>query len=456
MMKLQKQTMTLALITTAIAATLISAWGLSLFTSESPAASLPWQIYDQALYLSGFLSIGFMSITMMLAMRPAWLESPLKGLDQIYRLHKWSGILAVVFAALHWLIEMGDDVIKSIFGRAGRLHDQVFSGFIDMMRDAAEDIGEWAVYLLFVMLVLSLWKRFPYNLWRYLHRAMPALYLLLVFHSAWLAPLSWWQQPIGILIALLMMGGSIASLLSLRGKVGQARQVKATLLSVSDSIAGIIEVKCQLENTWKGHRPGQFVLITFDRLEGSHPFTIASSDNANQQITLHIKALGDYTNRLKTRLSIGQAITVEGPYGRFNFKPRKPNTVQTWVAAGIGITPFLSKLEALQNQTNESQTDQPILANLHYCTRDSVADPFVSHLQSACSDLPNIQLHIYDSGENQRLTAEVLLAIHGENEREAMEVWFCGPSAFANSLESSLRERLNGRLYFHKEAFEFR
>ena len=215
-------------------------------------------------------------------------------------------------------------------------------------------------------------------------------------------------------------------------------------------------MKCQLENTWKGHRPGQFVLITFDRLEGSHPFTIASSDNANQQITLHIKALGDYTNRLKTRLSIGQAITVEGPYGRFNFKPRKPNAVQTWVAAGIGITPFLSKLEALQNQTNESQADQPIFANLHYCTRDSVADPFVSHLQSACSDLPNIQLHIYDSGENQRLTAEVLLAIHGENEREAMEVWFCGPSAFANSLESSLRERLNGRLYFHKEAFEFR
>ncbi|MEQ9547651.1 MAG: ferric reductase-like transmembrane domain-containing protein [Marinobacter sp.] len=98
---------------------------------------------------------------MMLALRPGWLERPLGGLDQIYRTHKWAGILAVVFAAAHWLIEMGDDVIESIFGKAGKLHDQDYSGFIDTMRDAAEEVGEFAVYLL---------SHFSLNLSEILHK----------------------------------------------------------------------------------------------------------------------------------------------------------------------------------------------------------------------------------------------------------------------------------------------
>ena len=78
------------------------AWNLS----AGPGAGSPWTVYDQGLLLSGLLSIAFMSLAMMLALRPVWLERPLGGLDQIYLTHKWAGILAVVFAAAHWLIEM--------------------------------------------------------------------------------------------------------------------------------------------------------------------------------------------------------------------------------------------------------------------------------------------------------------------------------------------------------------
>src|SRR5690606_12489942 len=140
-----KLSITLALISISI----IVVWAWGYLNSTKASASLPWEIYNNSLYLSGLLSIALMSVSMMLATRPAWLETPFNGLDQMYLFHKWMGILAVVFAALHWLIEMGDDVIKSLFGRAGRIHDQDFSGFVDMMRDAAEDIGEWAVYLVF-------------------------------------------------------------------------------------------------------------------------------------------------------------------------------------------------------------------------------------------------------------------------------------------------------------------
>lgn len=444
-MRYQKINITLALIAVGI----FIVWGWSYSMSTAATASLPWEIYDNSLYLSGLLSISFMSITMMLATRPTWLETPFNGLDQIYRLHKWTGISAVFFALLHWLIEMGDDVIKSIFGRSGRLHDHDFSGFVDMMRDSAEDVGEWAIYLLFAMLVLTLWKHFPYKFWRYLHRVMPALYLLLVFHAVWLAPLSWWQQPIGLLMALLLIGGSAASIHSLRGKVGKSRQVQGTIKSISSSAMNITEVECQLEKKWQGHSAGQFAFITFDPNEGAHPFTIASSDQGKGNVTFQIKALGDYTKNLDHKLKVGQSVTVEGPYGRFNFKRRKSNVAQIWIAGGIGVTPFLAWLETLQNQPEYSPE-----AQMHYCTNDSVTDPFIKHLQKACSDSTGVQLHIHDSNQGSKLTADQLLTQHSN--KKAVEVWFCGPSEWAKILEKQLRERLQGSLLFHKEAFELR
>lgn len=455
-MKQHKLSITLALITVGI----FIVWGWS-YTMNTTATSLPWEIYDNSLYLSGLLSIALMSITMMLATRPAWLEAPLNGLDKMYRLHKLTGILAVVFAALHWLIEMGDDVIKSLFGRGGRLPEQDFSGLYEVMRDVAEDLGEWAVYLVFAMLVLTLWKRFPYNIWRYVHRAMPILYLVLVFHSALLTPLVWWQQPVGLLMALLLAGGSIASMLSLTGKIGQSRRVKGSILSVSAPATDIIEVKCQLEKKWQGHSAGQFAFVTFNKIEGAHPFTIASSDSGNDQVTFQIKALGDYTSRLDYKLKAGQPITVEGPYGRFNLKPKKTTAEQVWIAGGIGVTPFLARLEALKNQSELSSTTQaksPIQVRaqvkMHYSTNDSSTDPFVKRLQQACLGLPYIQLHIHNSSEGKKLTTDKLL--NQDSKKGAMEVWFCGPTGWANVLENELREKSQGSLLFHKEAFELR
>ncbi|WP_299198600.1 ferric reductase-like transmembrane domain-containing protein [uncultured Amphritea sp.] len=444
-MKQQKLSITLALITAGI----LMVWGFSYQMTTTVKASLPWEVYDNSLYVSGLLSIAFMSVTMMLATRPRWLEAPFNGLDQIYRLHKWSGILAVLFALSHWLIEMGDDLIKALFGRAGRLPEQDFSGFTDMMREAAEAIGEWGVYLVFGMLILTLWKRFPYNLWRYAHRAMPLLYLSLVFHTVWLVPLVWWQQPIGWLMGLLLAGGSVASLLSIKGLIGRSRRVQGTITAISTSAMGIIEVECQLERQWKGHRAGQFAFVSFDHSEGAHPFTIASADHGNGQISFQIKGLGDYTRQLGHRLKIGQPVTVEGPYGQFYFKQRQQNATQIWIAGGIGVTPFLAWLESLQNQADKS-----LEAEMHYCIHDSAKDPFVERLQEACNGLSGIQLHIHDSSQGSKLTAKQLLAEHPET--KAMEVWFCGPSSWASSLEKALRESLKAPLSFRQEAFELR
>jgi len=422
-------------------------WGVDMLSpGHLSTGSGLWALRQEGLYLTGLLSISLMSLAMVLATRPVWLERPLGGMDRIYRLHKWSGILAVTFAALHWLVEMSDDLLKALVGRGGRIKEGT-SAFAEPIRDLGEELGEWAIYVLLGLLALTLWKRFSYRLWRPLHRAMPVLYLVLVFHSVVLAPADYWSQPVGLLLALLLAGGSIASVLSLRGLIGRKRRASGSVVAVHNPGNDIIEVSCRLDGKWRGHYPGQFAFVTFDKAEGAHPFTIASADRGDRTVTFAIKALGDYTRRLPRQLSVGNPVMVEGPYGRFDIARVNKRARQVWVAGGIGITPFLAWLEALQ--------DKPVAglcADLHYSVRDAGTDPFVERLQSLCADLPEVRLHVHDE-HGEPLTAEALA--EQQQGRKPLEVWFCGPRGFADALREGL-QAFSGSIRFHQEAFEMR
>ncbi len=423
------------------------AWGVEIFSPDHIfAGSMLWVIRQEGLYLTGLFSIALMSLAMVLATRPVWLERPLGGMDRIYRLHKWSGILAVAFAAMHWLVEMSDDLLKALVGRAGRIKNDA-SAFAEPIRDFGEELGEWVIYVVLGMLVLTLWKRFSYHLWRPLHRAMPVLYLALVFHSVVLAPASYWFQPIGLLLALLFAIGGIASVHSMTGRIGRKRRASGSVIAVWSPSPDIIEVSCRLDGKWSGHLPGQFAFVTFDAAEGAHPFTIASADRGDRTVTFAIKALGDYTRTLHRKLGEGSPVLVEGPYGRFGLSRTNSRARQIWVAGGIGITPFISWLESMQGEhvTNVS-------ADLHYSVRDRETDPFIKRLQNMCAALPEVHLHVYDK-RNGPLTADVLAA--DLNEAKQVEVWFCGPRDFADALREGL-QAFTSRVSFHQEAFEMR
>jgi predicted ferric reductase len=429
--------------------TLISfAWGWGVFVVGNVAGgSAPWAVRQEGLYLTGLLSIALMSFAMFLAARPPWLEGPLGGMDRMYRTHKWAGILAVGFAAAHWLIEMSGDVIKALAGREGRLPKETFSGFLEVLRDLAEDMGEWAIYAVLAMLAITLWKRFPYRKWRFLHQAMPAIYLMLAFHAALLAPTHYWTQPAGWLLALLMAGGVYGSLHSLAGRIGRSRQVAGEILSIEQTAPDVIAVRCQLAAGWRGHRPGQFAFISFDRTEGQHPFTIASADRGDRTITFQIKALGDYTRDLKQRIAVGQSVTVEGPYGRFDLGRIDRKARQIWVAGGIGVTPFLAWLEVLRANPEFAPA-----ADLHYCTRDRDTDPFVPKLEALCAPLGTVRLRVHGARQGEVLSAD---AIATGNPRPA-EVWFCGPLGLGDAIKEGLQAACPGSFTFHQEAFAMR
>jgi len=426
-----------------------SAWYLAFSATTFPEQSAPlWIMRQEGLYLSGLLSIALMSLSMLLSTRPVWLEKPLGGLDRIYRLHKWSGILAVSFGASHWLLKQSSGMVRALIGTEGRLPKIKYDGLLEVLREFGADMGEPALYIILAMLVITLWRRFPYHIWRHAHRIMPVLYLMLAVHAAMLAPPAYWAQPIGALMAVFLGIGVVASFISLAGMIGRRRQVDGSVSAVR-SEGDITQITCRLEKQWETHNPGQFAFITFDPLEGAHPFTIASADRGDRTITFFIKALGNFTQDLGQRVKIGQTVKIEGPYGRFQLDRHNPNNRQIWVAGGIGVTPFLAWLESLQ-----SNPDQAPEADLHYCTRNRETDPFAQRLQALCAGLPGIRLHVHSAQHGNVLSARSLEL--GHDQRQGAEVWFCGPRGLADALKKGLKDSWNGRLRFHQEAFEMR
>ena len=420
-------------------------WGWDVLNTVSPPGVQPlWFARQEALHLSGLLSIALLSLVMLLATRPAWLETPLGGMDRVYRTHKWAGVLAISFAALHWLIEMSSDILKSTIGRQGRLPKEQFGGLLEPLRDLAKDMGEWAIYAMLAMLVITLWRKFPYRAWRFLHRAMPVFYLMLAVHAALLAPRDYWVQPAGVMLAALLAAGVYGALRSLLGGIGRAHETCGEIVAIEQPAPDITTVRCRLGCGWHGHRPGQFAFVTFDPKEGAHPFTIASADHGDRVISFQIKALGDYTNNLAAHLRSGQAVRVEGPYGRFDVARCNPQARQIWIAGGIGVTPFLAWLEALQADPGKAP-----LADLHYCSRDQATDAFVRQLASLCATLPGIHLHIHGARQGAALQAASL------GDARNSEIWFCGPKSLADALRYGL-DGIGRPLRFHQEAFEMR
>lgn len=428
--------------------------------SRATDAAFWWQLRRHGVYVSGIWSIGMMSLVMLLALRQRWMDRLLGGMDQVYRLHKWAGIAAAAFAALHWGAEQSSRWVRAAWGMAGRpARDAVFD-WATPMRGTAKDLGEWAFYAVLVMVVLAVWERLlPYRPWRFLHRLMPALYLMLVFHAAALMPLAFWQGPLGVLVAVLLAIGSAAALWSLAGRIGRGRnshvgRIHAVQVLGTQAGTDPLEVLCAMPARWPGHRPGQFVFASFEGLEGPHPFTIASAPEGcgrtpqgEPLLRLVIKPLGDYTRALHERLRPGQPVRIEGPYGCFDAQG-DAQKVQVWIAGGVGITPFLALLQARQPGMPAMADAQP--AHLHYCTRHASRDPLLPQVEALCATAqPPVSLTVHDAAKGQILTPEHLTP-YGRQ----LDLWVCGPAGLGKVMRQAAQRRRGWHV--HQEAFQMR
>lgn len=399
--------------------------------------------------LTGALALGWMGFAMLLALRPAWLEHHLGGLDKLYHIHKWTGIGAVLWVVVHWLLILSPRTLATwgwIAG-AGRGRHGPHGGGASLI-GLAREMGEWSAWIMIVLGIVALLRFVPYGWFRKLHKGFPVAFLIGAIHSiVMLQKEDVAATPFGLVLILIALGGSAIAVASLYGQIGRDRRHRGYVSSVQDTKSDIIDLNVDPGPDWPGHQAGQFALLTFDRAEGPHPFTIVSDWRPRASLRFAIKPLGDYTRSLAGRIAAGDSVIVEGPYGRFDFGDASEE--QVWVAGGVGIAPFLARLEQLAASGAAIARGR---VHFFYCVRDERQASFPEGLADLCRRA-GVELHLWiDEQYGQIQPSEI-----GPYVSKARHVWFCGPSHWASILQAYFQRHRNlPPERFHREVFEFR
>ncbi len=416
-----------------------------------------WSLRGSLIYGAGVLALSSMSLAVILASRPVLIEGLLGGLDKFYRLHKWFAIAGVAFAVTHWSLEVVPRTLvrqgwMTRPGRPAAPAETLVSAGFDPFRDLAGlavQLGEWSLYLVLALAALALWKWFPYRAFLKTHRLMPALYLVLVFHAVILIDRTYWTAPLGPVLALLMLGGVSAAMTALLRRTGASRRVAGRIRRLTPYAGNaMLDVEVQLETAWPGHQAGQFAFLNLGGVEGAHPFTIASAWRRDGRLTFSIKGLGDYTRLLPDRLFVDQAVAVEGPYGRFDF--REAPSRQVWIAGGVGITPFIARLQALADE--RKRMGQAGAVDLVYST-NTPDEAFIDQIRQLAVKA-GVRFHLLVAPRDGLLTLDRLASWIPD--WKAAGIWFCGPTPFGRSLRKAMTASGMLPAHFHQEFFEMR
>ena len=412
----------LGLVVVAVALAAPLYWFVGLGARHDPIA-----VFSQYMGSAALIAMG---ISQLLATRWRALETVFGGLDRIYVLHKWLGIGALAAVLLHDTIDADIDGL----------------GVETVLTETAETFGEISLYGILVLVTLTLATFVPYHLWRWTHKFIGGFFALSAFHYIFILKPFDLADPLGIyVLCFCILGiGSYAYTLKPIGRLrSRHRYEVAAIRQTGDALA----VSLMPRSTGIRHRPGQFAFVSFDQpgLREAHPFTISKAPDDDRSLRFTVKPLGDFTARLGGALTIGAPAQVSGPYG--HFRPGNADTAQVWIAAGIGITPFMAWAEALGNQPGE--------VHLFYCVRHRENAAHLDDLAQIDARTPGFHLHVVETSTQGRLTADQIADRFGARLQSA-RVSFCGPAQMRNDLRKSLRSHGLPSSRFLYEEFEIR
>jgi len=416
-----------------------------------------WFYRGSAIMATGVIAFTFMTLCMVSVIRSKTIENHLHGLDKAYHLHKWAAILAFICATTHWFAERGIKLLATsgLVNFPPRVKTPApdpqitteWWGLIDQLTPFAKAFGEYGFYILIAFILCALLSMIPYSIFQKIHRYIAIFYIFIAFHSVILMPTDWWSTPAAYLITALSIVGIYCAACSLLRIYQRKNKIQLSVESIKQTQAGVIDLTLQLKHTDQfKYKAGQFVFIDFSPVEGAHPFSIASATSEN--ISFSIKPTGDFTKKILKLVHTGQTLSIEGPYGEFDFESPQPN--QVWIAGGIGISPFISQLQALIKNPNHGKK-----INFWYSAVTEEDHLFPSQLDELCKKA-NVKLHRVISTLDGRLNAEKIKTKIGQDQIQNSSFWFCGPQNFGESLKNSLYCLGVKKINFHFELFNFR
>ncbi|BAZ03923.1 ferredoxin reductase family protein [Calothrix sp. NIES-3974] len=319
---------------------------LVLLFHPAPTGRGFWIEFSVAL---GFIGLAMMALQFVLAARVNRIESSY-GIDILIQFHRYTFIVAFVMVVVHPVILfiVQPETLQLLnFPEAPWRARMAVVGTIAFL----------------VMVVTTIWRKqlkIPYEPWRAIHSILAVVAVGLGFgHAVGVG------NYLSLFWKILLWSVMMAIALWL---IIYVRLVKPWLMTKRPYI--VEAVTPERGDVWTltlrplGHdgftfHPGQFSWLTLNITPLSmreHPFSMSSSGDRADQIQFGIKALGDFTKRIKD-VKPGTKAYLDGPYGVFTTERYWDSAGFVLIAGGVGITPIYSILLT----ASERKDDRPFL-----------------------------------------------------------------------------------------------
>ena len=390
-------------------------------------------IRTTATTMLGGIAFLLMTISVILATRLEVFEEWFGGLDRMYQVHRMAGTFVGVFVIIHFV-----GVPKVLPEGADPALNPLFPSSL---------LGKVSMVLLVIGLFVALNRKISYSRWRNPHKIMALVYFLTIGHFM-NAPGVFFERfsASGIMLAISALVGMVALVYTMLG-MNKRTATHFTITEVNP-ITRATEIVLKPVEEMIQFQAGQFAFIEISGKGWSepHPFTISSAQDEGQ-LRFTIKVLGDWTRKVREELKPGAEVIVRGPYGRFNAS-KVDNKNQVWIAGGIGLTPFLSKIRSMN-----PEDDRKI--HFVYAARNEEEAIFLDELKSRASELGNITLYplFSDAGEFCRVD---IAKQRLPDSLSTFEYFICGPKPMVDGLMKDFQKEGVKRSQIHTEAFEFR
>jgi len=352
------------------------------------------------------------------------------GVDIVYLFHRYLAIGAVAIMLAH-------------FGILYFWYEDIL-GVLNPLEARWElTAGRVALGCFVVLVISSEFRKFlklEYELWRYLHVALA----LIGFGAAVAHVLGVGRFTAAADQRALWLGVTLGWLLLLLwvrlGKPWMQKRNPWKLVENIERRGGVHSLVLKPQGKpLSGWKPGQFVWLTLENSPfglREHPYTVSNAPEQGPNIMLSIKPLGDFSERA-IRTEPGATAYIDGPYGVFSIDSHPEATGFVMIAGGIGITPMMSSLLAMQARGDR----RPVV--LFYANPNWEDTTFRDEIETLSRQIDLEVVHVLEEppegweGEEGFLTEEILER-HLPAERDGFRYFLCGPTPMTDAARQAL------------------
>lgn len=379
----------------------------------------------------GFIGLAMMALQFVLTARVNRIESSY-GIDILLQFHRYTSLVAFFMVLVHPIVLfiVQPETLQLLnFPQAPTRARMAILGTLAFL----------------AMVVTTIWRKplkIPYEPWRASHTILAVLAVGLGFGHAIAV-----GNYLGLFWKIVLWSAMILVALWL---VFYVRLVKPWLMQKKPYVVEAISP--QRGDVWSlvlrplGHegftfQPGQFAWLTLNITPFSmreHPFSMSSSGDRADRIEFGIKAIGDFTKRIKD-YQPGTKAYLDGPYGVFTIDRYWDSAGFVLIAGGVGITPIFSILLT----ATERRDDRPFLLIYAAPSWDSIT--YREEIAALEKELDLTVIYVLrkahddwegDTGYVDKTLLEKYIPIH----RGSRHYFVCAAPVMMNAVEKALFE----------------